>query len=168
MKTKILVIQMLLLCMILFSGCNSQNAQNQIESCESSVLESNTQIKKYSVDEYLIVRNIFVDKYRTTVELIQKEISGFNLSEDWWNNYKSLHSDVDSMSAAFLDIREKVSDENMNDFNNIKDEIDKYAVAINKIEEAYGKSVDEQAIIIAEGVKNMNIANYDWKNKIGD
>ncbi|MDE5853206.1 MAG: hypothetical protein K2G97_04095 [Oscillospiraceae bacterium] len=168
MKTKIIFVPLFLLCMILFSGCNSQNIQNQTESCESSVLESNTQIKKYSVDEYMIVRNIFIDKYKTTVEMIQKEISSFNLSEDWWNNYKSLHNDVDNMSAAFLEIREKVPDENMNDFNNIKDEIDKYSIAINKIEEAYGKNADEQAIMIAEGVKNMNIANYHWKNKIGD
>lgn len=149
----------------LLCGCvNSENKNNDISS-NSSYENDDVSKKKYTSDEYLLARNIFVDKYKTSISKMQKVISGFDFSEECWVKYRELRNEINSISDTFFSNESMVADENLSDFKEIKEQVNKYSDIMNKIEEYRDKSADEQAAIIAESIKNMNKINLNWKAK---
>ena len=153
------------LIVVLLSGCgNSENKNNDVSndlSCESDSNDSDN----YTPDEYLLARNVFVDKYKSNIGEMQKVISGFDFSEQSWGKYRQLRDELDGIASTFFSNESTVSDQNFKDFNKIKED-NQYSAIINKIEEYRNKSADEQAAIIADSVKSMNKINLNWKAKI--
>ena len=148
----------------LFCGCgNSENKNDDISS--SSSCENDDGKKTYTSDEYLLARNVFVDKYKASISKMQKVISGFDFSEGSWAKYKELRNEINSIYDTFFSNEPMVSEENLSDFKYIKEQVHKYSDIINKIEQYRDKSADEQAAIIAESIKSMNRINLNWESK---
>lgn len=149
----------------LFCGCgNSENKNNDVSS-NSSCENDDAGKKTYTSDEYLLARNIFVDKYKASISKMQKVISGFDFSEGSWAKYRELRSEINSISDTFFSNESMVSEENLSDFKYIKEQVHKYSDIINKIEEYRDKSADEQATVITESIKSMNRINLNWESK---
>ena len=150
---------------LLFTGCGNDENKNNDTSSNSSYESDNASKKIYTPDEYLLARNIFVDKYKVSISKMQKVISGFDFSEECWVKYRELRNEINSISDTFFSNESMISDKNLDDFKSIKEQVHKYSDIINKIEEYRGKNADEQAAIIAESIKNMNRINLNWKSK---
>ncbi len=166
MKKFISVIMCFGLVVFLFSGCgNSENKNNDVNNDSSYESDSNDS-DKYTPDEYLLARNVFVDKYKSDIGEMQKVISSFDFSEESWKKYRQLRDELDGIASTFFSNESMVSDQNLKDFNKIKEQVNQYSAIIKKIEEYRDKSADEQAAIIADSVKSMNKINLNWKAKI--
>lgn len=166
MRKFVLVILCFGLTAFLFSGCGKNESENVDVSINSSHESDGADSDKYTADEYLLARNVFVDQYKSCIGEMQKVISGFDFSDGSWEKYQKLRDELNGISSTFFANESKVSDKNLSDFNKIKEQVTKYSVTINKIEEYRNKSADDQAAIIAESVKNMNKINLNWKSKI--
>lgn len=166
MKKFISIIMCFGLVTLLFSGCgNSANKTNSVNSNLSN--ESNGGgSDKYTADEYLLARNVFVDKYKSSIGDMQKVISGFDFSDKSWEKYRKLRDQINEISSTFFSNESMVPEKNLKDFNGIKEQVNEYSIIINKIEECRDKSADEQASIIADSVKSMNKINLNWKSKV--
>lgn len=165
MKKFISIIACFCVTAFLFSGCgNSENKNNDVSS-SSSYESDNASQKTYTSDEYLLARNIFVDKYKASISKMQKIISGFDFSEECWKKYRELRNEINSISDTFFSNESMVSDENLSDFKYIKEQVQKYSDIMNKIEQCHDRSADEQATVIAESIKNMNRINLNWDSK---
>ena len=165
MKKFISVIVCFFVTTFLFSGCGNSENKNNDTSSNSSFENDDSSKKTYTSDEYLLARNIFVDKYKVRISKMQKVIAGFDFGEESWEKYRELRNEINSISDTFFSNESMISDENLNDFKYIKEQVNRYSDIINKIEEYRNKSADEQAAIIADSIKNMNRINLDWKSK---
>lgn len=166
MKKFISMIMCFGLIVVLFSGCgNSENKDNDVNNDSSYENDSNDS-DKYTSDEYLLARNVFVDKYKSNIGEMQKVISGFDFSEQSWKKYRQLRDELDGIASTFFSNESMVSDQNLKDFNKIKEQVNQYSAIIKKLEEYRDKNADEQATIIADSVKSMNKINLNWKAKI--
>lgn len=165
MKKFVSVIVCFFVTAFLFSGCvNSENKNNDTSS-NSSLEKDDTSKKEYTSDEYLLARNIFVDKYKASISKMQKVISSFDFDEESWKKYRELLNEINSISDTFFSNESMISSEHLNDFKYIKEQVNRYSDIINKIEECCDKSADEQAAVISDSIKNMNRINLDWKSK---
>lgn len=166
MKRFICTIVCLGLTAFLFGGCgNSENKSSDVIN-NSSYESDNGNSNKYTPDEYLLARNVFVDKYKGSIGEMQKVISSFDFSEESWKKYRQLRDESNGIATTFFSNESMVSGENLKDFNKIKEQVNQYSSIINRIEECRDKSADEQAAIIADSVKSMNKINLNWKAKI--
>ncbi len=166
MKKFISIILCFGLTVFLFGGCsNSENKSSGVNN-DSSYESDNGNADKYTPDEYLLARNVFVDKYKGSIGEMQKVISSFDFSEESWRKYRRLRDELNGIATTFFSNESMVSDENLKDFNKIKEQVNQYSAIINRIEEYRDKSADEQAAIIADSIKSMNKINLNWKAKI--
>lgn len=165
-KRLICTIMCLGLVACLFSGCGNGENKNQNSNGNSSSESNGNNLDKYSSEEYMLARNIFVDKYTTGIGEMQKVISSFDFSEQCWEKYRKLKGELNGVATTFFSNESMVSDENLNDFNGIKEQVAKYSDVINKMEECHDKSASEQAVIVAESVKNLNKINFNWKKTV--
>lgn len=164
MKKFISVIMCFGLIAFLFSGCG--NSKNNDVNNDSSYESDSNDSGKYTPDEYLLARNVFVDKYKSNIGEMQKVISSFDFSEESWKKYRQLRDELSGIVTTFFSNESMVSYQNLEDFNKIKEQVNQYSAIINKIEEYRDKSADEQAAIIADSVKSMNKINLNWKAKV--
>lgn len=165
MRKFISIVMCFCLTAFLFSGCSSENKNEDIS--ESASYENDgVSSGKYTEEEYSLVRNVFVDKYKSGVGEMQTLISKFDFSDECWGKYKKLKDEINSISSTFFGNEAMVSDKNLKDFNKVKEQVNKYSDIINKIGECREKSANEQAAIIAESIKSMNKINLNWKSKV--
>lgn len=153
---------------LLTAGCSGQQGDVSSQSAEpaESAAGNSAASDALSVSGYQMVRDVFVEQYRNTSELIQKQVASFNAGDDWWAGYDALKQSISSVSNTFFSNESKIPSECRQDFETLKSATALYTQAIEKTDEAYGKTADEQMRIIAEAANLFNQANAGWKQQV--
>lgn len=158
---RILAILLGLLIAFSFSACKNKNDMSN-ENSEQSQISSDTS----QIENYKLIRDMFVGQYKTTITDIQKSISVFDASDNWWGEFIVKQQTIEDLSDTFLKNEGNVPDEYKDDFNAIKDIVSQYTDAINQISQANGKSADEQTSIVSQSSRTINEANTKWADSI--
>ncbi|MGL4362842.1 MAG: hypothetical protein ACRCSG_06205, partial [Cellulosilyticaceae bacterium] len=70
---------------------------------------------------YVLLRNAFIDEYKINIDDLQKLISNFDFSDDCEVDYRHLYKNIDNMFSDFLKNSSKIEQEDVVDFDNVKE-----------------------------------------------